>query len=130
MKKRFVEAYTSRSQEKANEEMDPSMVTTFLETCMMLMRDSKPVKGLHELINRCFGKENTTNGPHVVREIGRHKTRTGREMRITAQIGEYEMDKFILDFGSKANVVKKKTWELMGKMKLQWSPIQLRMENQ
>ena len=108
--------------------MDPSMLTTFLETCMKLLRDSKAVKGLQELINRCAG---TTPGePRVVRKIGKHKTRTGREMRLTAQIGEYEMDQVILDLGSDANVLPKQTWERMGRPALQWSPIQLRMENQ
>ena len=39
--KSFIEASTSRSQEKPVEEMDPSMITTFLETCMKLLRDRK-----------------------------------------------------------------------------------------
>jgi hypothetical protein len=61
--------------------MDPSMLTTFLETCMKLLRDSKAVKGLQELINRCAG---TAPGETArSRKIGKHKTRTGREMRLT-----------------------------------------------
>lgn len=44
--KSFVEASTSGSKDKPNKEMDPSMLTTFLETCMKLLRDSKVVKGL------------------------------------------------------------------------------------
>ena len=51
-------------------------------------------------------------------------------MRLNAQIGEYKMDQVILDMGSDNNVLKKNTWELMGNLKLQWSPIQLRMVNQ
>lgn len=51
-------------------------------------------------------------------------------MRLTAQIREFEMDKVMLDLGSDANVLRKQTWESMGKQALQWSPIQLRMENQ
>jgi len=51
-------------------------------------------------------------------------------MRISAKIGEYDMDKVILDLGSEANVLTKKTWKLMGKPKLKWSPIQLRIEIQ
>jgi hypothetical protein len=51
-------------------------------------------------------------------------------MRLTAQIGEYEMDQVILDLGSDANVLPKQTWERMGRPVLQWSLIQLRMENQ
>jgi hypothetical protein len=73
----------------------------------------------------------TTPGePRVVRKIGKHKTRTGREMRLTTQIGEYEMDQVILDLGSDANVLPKQTWERMGRPMLQWSLIQLRMVNQ
>jgi hypothetical protein len=40
------------------------------------------------------------------------------------------MDNIILDLGSDVNVIPKKTWEMMGKSKLIWSPIQLRLENQ
>ena len=32
-------------------------------------------------------------------------TRTGREMRLIAQIGEFEMDEVILDLGSEVNVL-------------------------
>ena len=51
-------------------------------------------------------------------------------MRMTAQIGDYEMDQVILDLGSDANVLPKKTWQRMGEAKLEWSTIHLRMENQ
>ena len=34
---------------------DPSMITTFSETCIKLLHDNKGVKGLQELINRCVG---------------------------------------------------------------------------
>jgi len=80
-KKSFVEASTSGSKDKPKQEMDPSMLTTILETCMKLLRDSKVVKGLQELINKCT--RTAPSEPHVVRKIGKHKTRTGREMRLT-----------------------------------------------
>ena len=51
-KKSFMEASTSSSKDKLELEMDPSMLTTFLETCMKLLRDSKAVKGLQEFITR------------------------------------------------------------------------------
>jgi len=53
----------------------------------------------------------------------------GHEMRLTAQIGEYEMDQVILDLGLDANVLPKQTWERMRRPTPQWSPIQLCMEN-
>ena len=51
-------------------------------------------------------------------------------MRLTVDIGEYEMDHVILDLGLDANVLPTQTWEWMGRPTLQWSPIQLRMANQ
>ena len=45
-KKSFTEASTSGSEDQLELEMDPSMLTTFLETCMKLLCDSKAVKGL------------------------------------------------------------------------------------
>jgi len=46
VKKIFTEAFTSGSEDKPAEEIDPSMLTTFLETCMKLFHDSKAMKGL------------------------------------------------------------------------------------
>jgi len=39
------------------------------------------------------------------------------------------MDQLLLDIGSDVNVLTGKTWELMGKPTLRWSPIQLRLAN-
>jgi len=108
--------------------MDPSMLTTFLETCMKLLHDSKAVKGLQELINRCA---RTVQGElPVVQKLEKHAMRTGREMRLTTQVGEYEMDQVILDLGSDVHVLPRQTWEHVGKPTIQWSPIQLQMANQ
>lgn len=97
------------------------MLTKFLETCMKLPHNSKDVKGLQELINRCVG---TAPGElRVVWKIGNNATRTGREMRLTTQIREYEMEQVILKLGSDANVLPKQTWEHMGGPMMQWSPI-------
>ena len=74
-KKSFSEASTSGSRDNPNQEVDPSMLITFLKTCMKLLRDSKAVKGLQELINRCVG--NTLGEPQMLRKTGKHKARTG-----------------------------------------------------
>ena len=50
-------------------------------------------------------------------------------MRLTTQIGEFEMDEVILDLGSEVNVLTKQTWEQMGIPKLSRSPIHLRLAN-
>jgi len=120
------EASTPGRRDQMESGLDPSMITTFLETCMKLLCDSKAIQGLQELITRCTG----SNEPHVVRKIGRHALRTGWEMRLTTQIGECDMDQVILDLGLDANILPKKTWDHMGKLALQWSRTQLRIVNQ
>ena len=52
--------------------MDPSMLTTFLETCMKLLRDNKALKGLQELITKCA--RTTLGEPHVVQKLRKHTT--------------------------------------------------------
>ena len=51
-------------------------------------------------------------------------------MRLSAQIGDYDMDEVILDLGFEVNVLTKKTWEVMGRPKLSYSSIHLRLANQ
>ena len=74
VKKSFVGASTSGSQEKLPEtsvptEIDPSVLTTFLETCMKHLCDSKAVKGLKELTNKCSSKENAPKEHYVVETL-------------------------------------------------------------
>ena len=96
-KKSFTRPSSLGRKDKLGPKMDPSMVTTFLETCMKLLFDSKVIKVLQELINRCV--EIAPSEPQVVRNIHKHKTRMGWEIIMTTQIGEYEMDHVILDLG-------------------------------
>lgn len=102
-RKSFAEVSTPSSRDQPELERDPSMLTTFLETCMKLLRDNRAVKGLQELITRCGG----SGEPRVVRKLGKHASHTGWEIRLTAQISNYEMDQIILDLGLDANVLPK-----------------------
>ena len=61
-KKSIAKASTLGSKDQIELEMDTSMLTTFLETCMKLLWDTKVVKGLKELITRCTGSDE----PHMV----------------------------------------------------------------
>jgi hypothetical protein len=65
----------------------------------------------------------------AVHQIGK-KRRENKELHLNARIREYEIDYVVLDLGSKVNVMTKQTWALMGKLKLIYSPIRLRMANQ
>ena len=46
------------------------------------------------------------------------KIRTSKELHISAQIGDYDVDYVVLDLGSEVNVMTKKAWALMGKPRL------------
>jgi len=80
-KRSFTNVSTSGSKDMLELEMGPSMLTTFLETCMKLLCDSNAMKGLQELISRCA--RTTPGESRVVRKVEKHMTRTGREMRLT-----------------------------------------------
>jgi len=67
-KKSFTETSTSGSKDQLELEMDPSMLTTFLETCMKLLRDTKAAKGLQELITMCAGSRE----PRMVHKLEKH----------------------------------------------------------
>ena len=45
-------------------------------------------------------------------------------------MGDYDIDYIILNLGSGVNILIRKTWEIMKKLRLDWSPIQLRIANQ
>ncbi len=96
------------------QETGSSLLASFLKTCMKLLRDNKLVEGLQELIDNCTGKNNPIPKQCAIHKVGKSKKRIGREMILTTQIGEYEMDQVILDLGSDANVLPKQTWEIMG----------------
>jgi len=64
-----------------------------------------------------------------VNQVSR-KRRTNKELHLNVQIGDYDIDYVVLDLGSEVNVMMKQTWALMGKPKLIYSPIRLRMANQ
>lgn len=61
-KKSFAEVSTSSTKHQPEPEIDPSMLTTSLETCIKLLHNNKVIKGLQELITRCTG----SSEPHMV----------------------------------------------------------------
>jgi hypothetical protein len=106
-----------------------STLREFLRSCVELMKDETVLNALCEMIDHCAQEREIPTAQRVVNQV-LCKKRTNGEFRLSAQIGEYDVDNVILDLGSDVNVLPKKTWEMMGKPKLIWSPIQLRLENQ
>ena len=92
---------------------------------MKLLRNQNALHELQKVIASCEPQQSSSKEKTVNRV-----RRTCKEMRLNAQIGEYEMTDVILDLGSEVNVLTKQTWEQMGKPTLDWSPIQLRLANQ
>lgn len=91
-------------------------------------RDQKALEGLQSILNNCERQVGGKTIDRVVNQVQK-KTRTSGEMRLTMQIGDYEMEQIVLDIGSDINVLMKKTWDLMEKPTLKWSPVKLRMAN-
>lgn len=119
-KRSFLRPQTQEARKKLSEtsmtqEANSSVLATFLKTNMKLLRYKKVVEGLQVLSDKCANKEKTHVEKHTMRKIGKHRKCTGCEMRLTTQIGEYEMDQVILDLGSDTNVLPNKTWERMGR---------------
>ncbi len=70
-----------------------------------------------------MGKSKPLLEQRAVCKMRKSKKRTGRDIRLTVQIGEYEMDQVILDLRSDVNVFPNKTSKIMGRPTLQWSCI-------
>jgi hypothetical protein len=106
-----------------------SKLISFLYTFIELIKDEKAIQELQNLVRQYeIGKVD----PLLNKEVHQlsKKRRTNKQLHLNAQIGEYHIDYVVLDLGSKINVMTKQTWELMGKPKLIYSPIRLRMDNQ
>jgi hypothetical protein len=92
------------------------------------MKDETALNTLHGMFDH-FIQEMELHTTHRVVNQVLHKKRTNNEFILSVQIGDYDMDQVILDLGSNVNVFLKKTWEMMGKPKLIWSPVRLILAN-
>jgi hypothetical protein len=111
------------------EEKEVRNIMEFLCTFINLIKDESDVQELQNLIREYeLGKIN----PSLNREVHQvsKKRRTNKELHLNFQIGEYDIDYVVLDLRSEVNVMTKKTWAMMGKPKLIYSPIKLRMAYQ
>ena len=70
-------------------------VQSFLRSCLKLVRNEKAIEELQRIIDQCQPSSSMSSAQRAVHNIMGH-TRTGREMRLTAQVGEFEMDEVIL----------------------------------
>jgi hypothetical protein len=75
--------------------------------------------------------ETIISTPLLEREVchASRRKHMGGEFKLSVELGKYEMEGIMLDLVSVVNIFPKKSWEFMGKPKLMWFPIQLRIEN-
>ena len=85
-----------------------------LRSCLSLVKDEYDLVELISLIKEDLQKGNNAN--HIHRRF-----KTGRELWMNAQIGDYDMEFIILDLGSSVNIFTKKICVGMGNPKLLWS---------
>ena len=106
-----------------------SKLTIFLYTFIELIKDEKSIQELQNLVRQYeIGRVD----PLLNKEVHQlsKKIKTNKELHLNAQIREYDIDYMVLDLGSEVNVMMKQTWAMMGKPKLIYSPIRIRMANQ
>ena len=77
---------------------------------MKLLHNQKVVENLQALIDCCAKRIDPPMEVKDVHKLYKHKKCTSGEMRLTAQIGDYEMDQDILDLGTDVNVLPNQTW--------------------
>jgi hypothetical protein len=101
----------------------------FLCTCINFIKDEKSIQELQNLFRQYeIGRIDPLQNKEVY-QLSK-KRRTNKELHLNAQIGDYDIYYAVLDLGSEVNVMTKQTWALMGKPKLIYSPIRLRITNQ
>jgi hypothetical protein len=100
----------------------------FLYTCIKLIQDEIVVQELQNVIRQYEIGSIDPLLNKIVHQLSK-KRRTNKQLHLNSQIGEYDIDYVVLDLGSEVNVMTKQTWALMGKPKLIYSPIRLRMAN-
>jgi hypothetical protein len=106
-----------------------STIKGFLKSCIKLLNVPSFVKILQSMLERCSieieGKleQKTVNHLHTRR-------RKSRELRLNANIGDFNMGDIILDLGSEVNVLPKKTWQCMGEPTLGYLLVHLKLANQ
>ena len=93
-----------------------SKLKSFLSSFLALVQDKDAIVELQALIEEIIVD---SQPKRTVNDV-KNKFKMGRELRMTAHIGDYDMDYIVLDLGSDVNILIRQTWESMGKPRLDW----------
>jgi hypothetical protein len=77
-------------------------------SCLKLLNDKTSLQVLQSLLEKCNSREEIKLEQRTTNHVHR-KTRTNREFRLNANIGDFNMGEIILDFGLEVNFLPKKT---------------------
>ena len=111
-----------------------AVVADWLRLFLRIVDDAVPRQQLRQVLDGALqGRAEPRNlvdtTPQYVQRVKRNKQRTGKEFRLNTQIAGFQISDTMLDLGSDVNILPRKTWEALGKPRLAYSPIQLRMAN-
>ena len=94
-----------------------STIKGFFQSYVKVSSDPSSVKILQNILEKCSIETEGKIEPKTVNHLHTRR-RTSRELRLNANIGDFNMGDIILDLGSEVNVLKKKTWKCMGEATL------------
>ena len=78
-----------------------SILNHFFKSCLALVKDEDALEELSTLIK----EPHTSIQPKKNVNCLYKRTKTSRELRMNAQIGDYDMDFIILNFGADVNIL-------------------------
>jgi hypothetical protein len=106
-----------------------STIKDFLQSCVKVLSDPSFVKILQNILEKCSSDMEQKLELKTVNHLHTRR-RTSRELRLNANIGDFNMGDITLDLGSEVNVLPKATWKCMGEPTLGYSIVQLKLANQ
>jgi hypothetical protein len=101
----------------ARQGKEVSKIMAFSYTCINLNENERVVQEPQHLIRQYEIGRIDPLLSRVVNQVSR-KRRTNKELYLSAQIRDYDVDYVVLDLGSDVNVMMKQTWSWMGKNNL------------
>jgi hypothetical protein len=113
----------------AKQGKEVSKLMELLYNCINFIKYENIVQELQQLVRQYEIGRIDHMLSRVVNQVSR-KRRKNKELHLSAQIGNYDVDYVVLDLGSEVNVMTKKTWALMEKPRFIYSLIRLKMVNQ
>ena len=99
MPERFQKTFEQQTTNKSADKV--SKLKPFMSSCLALIQDNDALAELGALIETLPEKDSPVKKVNSVKT----KFKTRRELKMSTQIGDYDMDYIILDLGSDVNIL-------------------------